>query len=167
MLVEQIKSEFRRRVFEESYERINICLDQLTEDQIWKKPNANTNSIGNLILHLMGNVRQYICSGVGGQKDIRKRDDEFLLSSRCTNQELLEKLSLLKTDVEKVIESLTEEKLLDDYKVQGFDEKGTAIIIHVIEHFSYHIGQVALYTKLLVDRDLGFYAGLDLNIKSS
>lgn len=115
----------------------------------------------------MGNVRQYICSGIGEQKDIRQRDLEFLASSACDASMLFEKMALLKTDVLEVIENLNEKKLTRNYMVQGFEESGMSIVIHVIEHFSYHIGQIAQQTKLLVDEDLGFYAGLDLNVKSS
>ncbi|MDG2450851.1 MAG: DinB family protein [Saprospiraceae bacterium] len=165
-VVALIQEEFKRRVFVESYSRIENCIDRLTQDQIWHKANKNTNSIGNLVLHLMGNVRQYICSGLGGQNDIRQRDLEFLASSACNTSILRTSMQNLKVDVTSVIDSLTEKNLIALYKVQGFEENGTSILIHVIEHFSYHVGQIAQYTKLLLDEDLGFYAGLDLNIKS-
>lgn len=92
---------------------------------------------------------------------------EFLPASRCSTQELLEKMTNVQRDVTKVIDGLDERKLLKEYKVQGFQETGTSIVIHVVEHFSYHVGQIAQYTKLLKDEDLGFYAGLDLNIRSN
>ena len=162
-----IQNEVRRRIFEESYSRIDNCLDRLTFDQIWHKPNQNANSIGNLVLHLLGNVRQYVCSGIGGQKDVRNRDEEFQLTSACSPEDLKVQMRLLEKDVIEVVNNLTEEKLISVYRVQGFEESGISIIIHVIEHFSYHVGQIAQQTKLLVDQDLGFYAGLDLNAKSN
>lgn len=165
-LVSLIQKEYHRRIFEESYSRIENCISRITDDQVWQKPNDNTNSIGNLVLHLMGNVRQYVCSGIGGQTDTRVRDEEFLESSRCSKEELFLKMKSLQTDSLKVVDQLTEENLQTIYGVQGLEESGMSIMIHVIEHFSYHIGQIALYTKLLVDEDLGFYAGLDLNAKS-
>jgi uncharacterized damage-inducible protein DinB len=166
-LLETIKSEVNRRIFEESYARIQKCLDRLTDDQIWTKPNDETNSVGNLILHLIGNVRQYMCSGIGGEKDIRERSKEFLLSSRCDKGELYLKMELLQKDVEKVVDQLNLSRLESEILVQGFTEKGMSIIIHVIEHFSYHVGQIALYTKLLTNRDLGFFEGLDLDATSN
>ena len=166
-MVSLIQSEFKRRVFEESFDRIENCLERLSYEQVWHKPNSNTNSIGNLVLHLLGNVRQYICCGIGEQKDIRERSKEFLAESAVPSKELLHRLEALKGDVLQVIESLNETKLTKIYEVQGFSESGMSIVIHVIEHFSYHVGQIALYTKLLVDEDLGFYAGLDLEAKSS
>jgi uncharacterized damage-inducible protein DinB len=162
-----IQNEVKRRIFEESYSRIDNCLDRLTLDQIWHKPNQNANSIGNLVLHLLGNVRQYVCSGIGGQKDVRNRDEEFQLTSACSPKDLKVQMSLLEKDVLEVVNNLTDEKLTSVYRVQGFEESGISIIIHVIEHFSYHVGQIAQQTKLLVDQDLGFYAGLDLNAKSN
>ena len=162
-----IQNEVKRRIFEESYSRIDNCLDRLTLDQIWHKPNQNANSIGNLVLHLLGNVRQYVCSGIGGQKDVRNRDEEFQLTSACSPEDLKVQMRLLEKDVIEVVNNLTEEKLISVYRVQGFEESGISIIIHVIEHFSYHVGQIAQQTKLLVDQDLGFYAGLDLNAKSN
>ena len=162
-----IKKEVKRRLFEESYSRIDNCLNRLTDDQIWKKPNEESNSIGNLVLHLMGNVRQYLCSGIGAQKDIRQRNSEFLLSSRCTKSVLLEKMKELEKDVIDIIDALEEQRLTDQIEVQGFTESGMSIIIHVIEHFSYHVGQIAFYTKMLTNQDLGFYEGLDLDVKSN
>ena len=167
ILVPLIQQEFRRRLFEESYVRIENCLSKLTYQQIWLSPNDNTNSIGNLVLHLLGNVRQYICSGIGGQKDVRERNQEFLSTSACKIEKLLSGLALLKEDVLPIIDSLTENILTKEYTVQGFDERGVNIIIHVIEHFSYHVGQIAQQTKLLIDEDLGFYSGLDLDVKSN
>ena len=167
LLVSLIQKEFKRRLFEESYARIENCLGRLTFEQVWLKPNDNTNSIGNLVLHLLGNVRQYICSGIGGHKDLRERNEEFLATSACPSDKLLTQLSRLKEDVLPIIDSLNDEKLCKEFEVQGFHENGINIIIHVIEHFSYHVGQIAQQTKLLINEDLGFYAGQDLDVKSN
>ncbi|MEE9372859.1 MAG: DUF1572 family protein [Saprospiraceae bacterium] len=165
-LINLIVAEYKRRIFDESFRRIENCISRLNYDQVWQKPNGNSNSIGNLVLHLMGNVRQYICSGIGGQKDIRQRHLEFISASACDLSVLYTKMAALKIDTTKVIDTLTEEKLVKTYMVQGFEEKGLNIVIHVIEHFSCHVGQIAQYTKILKNEDLGFYSGLDLNVKS-
>lgn len=144
--------------------RIEKCLRQLTEDQVWKKPNANTNSIGNLILHLCGNITQYAHSSLGNEKDARNRDLEFSADGGFSKKKLLEKITVVTERAVQVIETISEDELLRNRKVQGFDYSGISIIIHITEHFSYHVGQIAFFTKLLCDKDLGFYKDLDLNI---
>lgn len=161
-----IKKEFERRLIEEGLSRIIVCLDILSEDEIWHKQNGNTNSVGNLVLHLCGNVKQYIQAGIDLQKDTRVRDEEFMLSSRVSK-------NVLKTNIENtvkganlVVQNLTKDTFLEKRKVQGFDENVTSIIIHVIEHFSYHVGQITFYTKYVKNTDTAYYGGLDLNVTS-
>ncbi len=144
--------------------RIEKCLRQLTEEQVWKKPNANTNSIGNLILHLCGNITQYAHASLGDEKDERQRDLEFSTQGGFSKKELLEKITDVTEKAIQVIENISESELLRNRKVQGFDHTGISIIIHITEHFSYHVGQIAFFTKLLCDQDLGFYEDYDLNI---
>lgn len=157
--------EFNRRVFRESIPRIKKCLNVLTEDEIWQSPGATLSSIGNLVLHLCGNARQWICSGLGKQTDLRKRSLEFESGSRCSKSDLLEKLNILQKDLSIVLNHLPESEWLSVRPVQGFRENGLSILIHVIEHFSYHTGQISAYTKQIKSMDLGYYEGLDLNQK--
>lgn len=163
-----IYNEVRRRIFEESMHRIRLCLDQLTEEQVWEKPNDASNSIGNLILHLEGNARQYVVSALGGLPDYRNRQKEFDEEGPVSNEALKGLLFRLQHDMEATLQQLEasndQEQLLKEVLVQGFKETGLSILIHVTEHFSYHTGQIALLTKLHRNEDLGFYAGLDLNI---
>jgi uncharacterized damage-inducible protein DinB len=153
----ELIAEFKRRVFGESYPRIFTCLDRLSEDQLWYKSNANSNSIGNLILHLQGNARQWMLSTFAAYPDNRERSKEFALESRVTKEKLINGLIELKNEIMQMLDSISEQQLVQDYQVQVFKEKGIAIIIHVIEHFSYHTGQIALLTKLMDDKDLEFY----------
>ena len=165
--VEQIiKEEFQRRMVEEGQTRIIKCFSELSDEEIWYKQNPNTNSIGNLVLHLCGNVRQYIISGIGKRMDERNRDEEFKIASRVDREILLERLEYTLNEAVQVIETLSFENFSEDRKVQGFNESVLSIIIHVIEHFSYHVGQITYYTKFVKDIDTGYYAGLDLNITS-
>jgi uncharacterized damage-inducible protein DinB len=143
--------------------RIKKCLQQLSEEQVWKKPNANTNSIGNLILHLCGNITQYAHSSLGNEKDERQRDLEFSAPGGFSKKELLEKITTVTAKAILMIENIPDTELLRNRKVQGFDHTGISIIIHITEHFSYHVGQIAFFTKLLCDKDLGFYADCNLN----
>lgn len=165
-ITEELIKEFRRRLFEECMPRIRNCIDRLTDDQIWYRPNNSSNSIGNLILHLEGNVRQYILSGIFDQKDIRQRQLEFDQKEIIDKEIIYSKLEVLMEEINQKIDSIQAGDLVKEKEVQGFKESVFSILVHVIEHFSYHTGQIAFYTKLLKDEDLGFYAGLDLDIKS-
>ena len=149
--------EFRRRVFDESYTRIFKCIDSLNEEQLWYRPNKNSNSIGNLILHLHGNMRQWMLSTFINSKDDRKRSLEFEAESRITKEALKRLLLDLKVEVESTLDIIKEGDLEKEYQVQVYSESGLSIMVHVIEHFSYHTGQIAFITKLLADKDLDFY----------
>jgi uncharacterized damage-inducible protein DinB len=149
--------EFKKRVFDESYTRIFKCLDQLNEDQIWFQFNEHTNSIGNLILHLHGNMRQWMMSTFNQSVDTRKRSLEFVAASRVSKSVLKKMLLDLKEELETVLDRITKDDVEKKYKVQVYTENGVSIMVHVIEHFSYHTGQIALITKLLADKDLEFY----------
>ncbi|HEX5171903.1 MAG TPA: DinB family protein [Cyclobacteriaceae bacterium] len=151
---------------QENTPKIKRCLDELTEEEIWQKPNPSSNSVGNLILHLCGNITQYILSSLGGVEDKRERDREFLVDGGLNKKELIEKLTLTVNDAALVIRRLDKEDLLRIRSVQGYNLSAIGIIIHVVEHYSYHTGQIIFWTKLLKDKDLGFYANIDLNKKN-
>jgi uncharacterized damage-inducible protein DinB len=152
--------QFRLRIFDESYPRILKCLDLLNEDQVWERPNEQLSSVGNLVLHLAGNMRQWINSGLGGQEDTRKRDREFLESSRCSKWKLKLLLEDLKLGVEVILNKLTAEDWVKVRKVQVFEESGLSILVHVMEHFSYHTGQITWQTKMLTNVDTKYYGTL-------
>ena len=147
--------------------RIKKCLDLLSENEIWVTPNNNTNSVANLILHLNGNITQYILSGLGGVKDNRQREKEFTTRSGYSKIELYTLIETTILEAGKVIRSLPEDILLKTRFIQGFNITGTGAIIHVTEHLSYHTGQIAFITKSIKDKDLGFYSNSDLNTRNS
>ena len=159
----EIKSQALYRL-DESSRMAYKCLAELTDSEIWQRPNAASNSMGNLILHLCGNMRQYIVASLGESQDNRNRDLEFSTTSGYSREQLVTMLSDTIGAVKHTIKSCTDKQLLKKRKVQGFDLTGVGIIIHVVEHFSYHTGQIAFWVKLLKDKDLGFYEGSDLNI---
>lgn len=149
--------EFKRRVLEEGLSRIQKCLDLLTEEEVWNRPNQNTVSVGNLVLHLSGNVRQWIGSGIGDIPDERKRDSEFNTTAGVSK-------IVLYTEVEKtvlqaldILNEISIADLLETKEVQIYKESGMSIIIHVIEHFSYHVGQITYATKSIKDVDTKYY----------
>lgn len=166
-VVNIVKYQFNLRVYEEGCARIEKVLGFLTEEEVWYQPNDQSNSIGQLILHLCGNVIQWIGSGIGGQPDLRVRDAEFAPPQQYSKAVLLEKLKLLRPITDRALATIvTTEDLTLARSVQGFDETVLGIVIHVTEHFSYHTGQIAIIAKYLKGMDLGFYADLDLNVKS-
>jgi len=155
-------NEVQHRLFDESLPRIVECLDQLTDEQIWWRPNESSNSIGNLVLHLCGNVRQWIGTGLGNLTDTRKRQTEFDERRQIERDVLVSELVSTMTMAKSVISNLPENELLASRPVQTFNETGISILIHVTEHFSYHTGQIAYITKLLSGKSLSFYEGVVL-----
>lgn len=151
---------------EESQRMIKICFNQLSEDMVWKKPNDSTNSIGNLILHLCGNITQYGIASLRGLEDSRNRDDEFSSDKGFGKAELLDKLETTLDEAFNSFKEMDANGFLRKRKVQGFEFSGIGNIVHVTEHLSYHTGQIALWTKLLNNQDLGFYDGIDLTVKN-
>lgn len=162
-MAELLVAEARRRLIDESLPRIEHCLEQLTEDDIWHRPNQNVVSVGNLCLHLCGNVRQWIIAGLGRAEDSRDRDSEFAERGPIPRADLVGRLRHTLDEAVGVLEALDPASLAQPRRVQGFDETGVSVVVHVIEHFSYHTGQISLAVKLLKDIDLGYYAGKDLN----
>lgn len=151
---------------DESLRMIKISLKKVSEEQIWKRPNASLNSIGNLILHLCGNMTQYGIASLKETEDKRQRDIEFSTNSGFTKKELLAKLEMTVQDVKGSFQDSSLSRLLSIKQVQGFEFSGIGNIIHVVEHFSYHTGQIAFWVKQLHNEQLGFYDSYDLNTKN-
>ena len=156
-------SEVKRRIIGESVPRIKQCLYALSTDEIWHRPNENVVSVGNLVLHLQGNLRQWVLSGLGQQPDHRQRDREFDQVDPLPAAELMRQLDALMVEVETVLDQLTPANLVATYRVQGYDETGVAILMHVTEHFSYHTGQITYFVKTRKNVDLQYYGGHNLN----
>ena len=137
--------------------KIERCLELLKNEQIWWRANPQSNSIGNLILHLSGNVRQWIVSGLGGAADSRDRDAEFAQRDMISREDLIKRLKRTLGDADAALAKFDVEKLLDRQSIQGCDVSALEAILHVVEHFSMHAGQIVLLTKILAKKDLAFY----------
>jgi uncharacterized damage-inducible protein DinB len=141
--------------------RIESCLDRLTPEQIWTRGGENQNAIGNLVLHLSGNVRQWILHGVGGEEDHRVRDIEFSTRKTQSTASLKQRLRSTVDEAVSLLPSLRAEQLMERLSIQDYDNvTKMRAIFHVVEHFSGHTGQVIFLTKWLTGEDLGFYAHL-------
>ncbi|MBC7927303.1 MAG: DUF1572 family protein [Bryobacteraceae bacterium] len=140
--------------------RIDTCLTQLDEQQIWWRGGDESNSVGNLVLHLRGNLGQWILTAVAGAPDTRRRDDEFNAIGGVDSKELRRLLAERVDETVVVFESLTSEQLLDHVQVQSYDVTVLEAVYHVVEHFAQHAAQIMYATKLLTHSDLGFYGHL-------
>jgi uncharacterized damage-inducible protein DinB len=137
--------------------KIERCLEKLNDEQIWWRANEESNSIGNLILHLCGNARQWIVCGVGSAPDNRNRDSEFEQRDVIPRDELVSLLRSTLADVKTTLQSVDPATLLEYRKIQGNDVDILEAIFHVTEHFSMHTGQIIMLTKMLTSADLRFY----------
>ena len=137
--------------------KIEKCLESISDDDVWWRANEESNSIGNLMLHLSGNVRQWIASGLGGAPDYRVRQTEFDERSVISKAELLTRLSDSLREVDAVLAEFDSTQLLKRHRIQDSDVTALEAVFHVVEHFSMHTGQIILLTKLLLKKDLGFY----------
>lgn len=148
-----------RNLLAKSYRpKIEHCLEQLSEEHIWWRPNEPSNSIGNLILHLAGNIRQYIVSGAGGHADTRTRDAEFAAKDGMSKAELRSLLAETLDEVDRTLEQLGPADLSRTITVQGRDLTVLEAIYHAVEHFSMHTGQIIYITKQVSGVELGFYS---------
>ncbi|MBL8234763.1 MAG: DUF1572 family protein, partial [Bryobacterales bacterium] len=141
--------------------RIGQCLEPLDNDQVWARGSDNENAIGNLILHLAGNVRQWIISGVGGKPDVRVRDREFSARGDIDKADLIERLRGIVEDAVAVIRKLDAERLGQKLSIQAYDVTVLEAVMHVVEHFAMHTGQIIFATKMLTHTDMGFYKHLN------
>jgi len=140
--------------------RIDDCLGRLDDGQVWFRGGENQNAIGNLVLHLTGNVRQWIVSGVGGAPDVRDRDAEFAASGGAGVEELRRRLRAAVHEAAAVVAGVAPERLAERLRIQGYDVTVLEAIYHVVEHFAQHTGQILLVTKAATGEDLGYYAHL-------
>lgn len=137
--------------------KIERCVTLLNNDQIWWRANFASNSIGNLLLHLTGNVRQWIVVGLGNAVDARDRDAEFAQRDVIPRDELLARLRETLREADQTLANFNDEQLLKQFSIQGLEVTALGAIIHVVEHFAMHTGQIILLAKMFTEADLGFY----------
>ena len=158
MTNEEAFLKFSSEKLAELFGRIETCVGRLTPEQIWRRGADNDNAVGNLVLHLAGNVRQWILCGVGGQEDRRDRDSEFAARS---GEDVLSRLRPVVSEAAALIAALPGQRLSEKKTIQKhYDVTVLEAIYHVVEHFSMHTGQIIFATKLLTGEDLEFYGYL-------
>jgi uncharacterized damage-inducible protein DinB len=140
--------------------RIRTCLERLTPEQVWARGSESENAVGNLVLHLCGNVRQWVGFGIAGWPDVRERNSEFAARGGLGPQELAEQLEATVREAAAILRTLPVERLKDRTRVQNYDVTVLEAVYHVVEHFAEHTGQIIYATKQMTHEDLGFYRHL-------
>jgi uncharacterized damage-inducible protein DinB len=136
--------------------RILKCLQLLDEKEIWWRPNVASNTVGNLVLHLCGNIRQWIISGLGGKPDVRKRDEEFAKRRRVSRRMLIATLKQTAEEARHTLDRMSPATLDQEFAIQGYRVFGRTAVSIVYEHLAYHAGQIIYVTKFKRGKDLGF-----------
>jgi hypothetical protein len=129
-------------------DKINHCLGQLDDEQVWWRPRHSLNSIGNLILHLCGNLRQWVIAGLGGAADVRDRPAEFAERGPVPKDELLRRLDVVTAEASEVLSRLTARQLLEARRIQGFDVTGLAAVFDSVPHFRGHTQEIVHLTRV-------------------
>jgi hypothetical protein len=133
--------------------RICHCVGQLNDEQVWRRAHPSLNSIGNLLLHLTGNLRQWIVNGLQGAPDFRNRPAEFAEQGPIPRAELLDQLTRTVAEAQTVLRSLSAEQLTSPRRIQGFDLTGVVAIFDSVPHFRGHTQEIIRITReLLGDR---------------
>lgn len=154
---EQFINESRAFLSSTYLPKIEKCLAMLTDEDVWWRANSQSNSIGNLLLHLNGNVRQWIIGNVGDLPFERERQQEFDERAMISGAALIERLQKTLKEADAVLANLERERLGERRQIQGLDVTLLGAIYHVVEHFSMHVGQIVMLTKMRTGKDLEFY----------
>jgi hypothetical protein len=141
-------TDMARRHLEDRTDRIKHCLGQLDDAQVWWRPHESMNSIGNLVLHLCGNLRQWVVSGVGDAPDVRDRPAEFSERGPIPRDELIRRLDAVAAEAEAALAALDESSLLEPRRIQGFDETVMAAVWDSLTHLSGHTQEIVYVTRL-------------------
>jgi uncharacterized damage-inducible protein DinB len=144
----------RKLVLSDYVPKIERCLERLGDDDIWWRPNEASNSIGNLVLHLCGNVTMWLIGGVGGRPFERNRQQEFDERGRIPAAELLGRLRAVIEQADEVLLSLDDRSLMGRRRIQSYDVTVLDAVYHVVEHFGMHTGQIILLSKARTGEDL-------------
>ncbi len=157
----------RQKLLEQFWPRMKECVTPLTTEQVWWRPNDASNSFGNLLLHLEGNVRQWLVASFKEEADKRNRPAEFAAQDGLSAADLLGRLGGTLDEAAKVLERLTVDELLAPYEIQGYHVRGIDAVYQVVEHFGLHYGQIVYITKSLLAKDLGFHKELNKTGRAS
>jgi hypothetical protein len=157
----------RNKLLNQYWPRLRSSVEPLTDEQLWWRPNPACNSVGNLLLHLNGNVRQWLIASFSGLEDARNRPAEFNERRRIAGKLLVQQLDATMQEAATVLDRLTARDLAATYQIQGYTVRGLDAVYQVVEHFGMHYGQVLYINKTLRGEDLGFHRELNLTGRAS
>lgn len=145
-----------RHELESAVKKIKHCVDQLSDEQVWWRSSESQNSIGNLILHLCGNVTQWIVAGIGGAQDVRERSLEFSERGPTPKADLLARLEEVQAEAAKIVSTMSASELLRIRRIQGFEVTGLAAVFHTLPHFRGHTQEIVHMTRHLLGESYRF-----------
>jgi len=137
--------------FTEGFERMLKAIGQLDTDQIWTRPSSESNSVGIIVQHLIGNLNQWVGAGVGGSNFQRNRPEEFRDRKKIVKDEVLKRVLDLQSAVENVISHVQPDSLLSPRRIQETDLTVMAALYKALNHFEFHEGQILYIAKLLLN----------------
>ena len=152
--VSRLFLEFSINKLEQMEKFVDSCLRRLSDEQIWRRDGAHENAVGNLILHLCGNMRQWIMYGVDRQPDVRVRDTEFSADGGLSRSELLARFGATILEVNRILATLDPERLVERTNPQHGEVAVLEAIYQVVGHVQQHVGQIILLTKQITASDL-------------
>ena len=137
--------------------KLRHCVNALPPEAVWARTDERSNSIGNLLIHLAGNVTEWILGGVGRQTISRYRAGEFTQKTGRDASKLLDDLEAVLRKADSVLADLTAKDLERSIMIQGRETTVLGAIYHVVEHFAMHTGQIVLLTKIHAPGKIRFY----------
>jgi uncharacterized damage-inducible protein DinB len=160
MSVESLFLRFSADKLKQFCDRIEVCVGKLSDEQIWARGGQNENAVGNLVLHLTGNIRQWIVTSLGDNPGQRDRDAEFNARGGVGAGQMISALRDVVESATQIISSLDTDRLTREYEIQNYRVSGVEVVYHVVEHFAEHTGQIIFATKMLTGSDMEFYRHL-------
>jgi len=148
---------YSRQKLADYHAQIAHCVDLLSPAEVWQRANDHSNSVGNLLLHLRGNVMMWIVAGLGGRAFERDRPAEFAQREPLSIEPIMQRLAVAVHDADALIAGLSDDALTRSYEIQNYRVTGLEAVYHVVEHFAFHTGQIITMTKAIKDCDLSLY----------
>ncbi len=153
MTADELAAAVGREAAEEmakAHSRLLHCLHQLSDEQIWWRAHPSSNSIGNLILHLCGNLGQWLVAGLGGTPDTRDRPAEFAQRGPISRAELIRRLEAAVATSRGALVRQTAEQFLKVRRIQSYEVTGLAALFDSVPHFRGHTQEIVGMTRQLL-----------------
>jgi uncharacterized damage-inducible protein DinB len=146
--VRQQLIEIQRQKLDDLRRRAAEAIGQLGDEEVNWRPNEESNSIANLVVHMAGNIGQRFTAGIGGAPDVRDRDAEFNTRERFTRSRILAVLNEAFGAADKVMAGLTPERLDDPQQMRDRQVTVLDVLFGACTHLSEHVGQILYIAKL-------------------